>query len=367
MITRLFRGFVFIGLLCLSLETYANHSDSLRLEYIDGQAYIIHQVDPGETLFSIAKRYNASMNAIAEASPEVKKGLHDGLIIRVPYNPDAPRIQQAPQEPKDIIHTVAQGETLYSISRIYEVSVVDIMEWNDLLSTTLEIGKKLKIKGQPIPVETDFNRNGKRYHIVQAGEGLYAVARLYNVSVDSLVAWNRIESSALDLGQELMVGYQDTGSQAPTPTPTPAPPPDVDVIADDVVVVEGDEDIVADVVDEDVAEDELETEAEVLEVERGPMIKKREDGMAAAIEGVSEPDTYLAMHRDLPIGTMVAVRNEMNNQVVFVRIVGKLPDTGINEKIIIRLSESAVKQLRAIDPKFRVEISYLEPENGFQP
>jgi len=59
----------------------------------------------------------------------------------------------------------------------------------------------------------------------------------------------------------------------------------------------------------------------------------------------------------------VVVRNEMNNQVVFVRIVGKLPDTGINEKVIIRMSSAAIKQLRAIDPKFRVEISYLVIED----
>jgi hypothetical protein len=52
----------------------------------------------------------------------------------------------------------------------------------------------------------------------------------------------------------------------------------------------------------------------------------------------------------------------MNDQVVFVRIVGKLPDTGINEKVIIRLSQGAVKQLLTIDPKFRVEISYLRPQ-----
>jgi rare lipoprotein A (peptidoglycan hydrolase) len=91
------------------------------------------------------------------------------------------------------------------------------------------------------------------------------------------------------------------------------------------------------------------------------MIEVQENGMAASIEG-EEDQTYLGMHRDIPIGTLVAVRNEMNDQVVFVRIVGKLPDTGINEKVIIRLSQGAVQQLLTIDPKFRVEISYLRPQ-----
>jgi rare lipoprotein A (peptidoglycan hydrolase) len=84
--------------------------------------------------------------------------------------------------------------------------------------------------------------------------------------------------------------------------------------------------------------------------------------MAATIEGGVDDKTYFGMHRTIPVGSLVAVRNEMNDQMVLVRIVGKLPDTGINDKVIIRLSESAVKQLRAIDPKFRVEITYLRPE-----
>ncbi|MEN8248233.1 MAG: LysM peptidoglycan-binding domain-containing protein [Bacteroidota bacterium] len=356
MITRLLQSFMIVGLISISTQVYANNTDSLRLEYIDGQAYIIHQVDPGETLFSIARRYNASMNEIAEASPEVKKGLHEGMIIKVPYDPDA-KPRQAPPQPKEIIHTVAQGETLYSISRIYEVSVIDIMEWNDLLSTTLDIGQKLKIEGKPVPEKTDFVRNGQRYHVVQAGEGLYAVARIYNIPVDSLVAWNRLESSALNLGQELMVGSAGGGRPSVI---SPKPMPKVEPREQ---VVEVDEQVQEEAV---VVSEEPAPTPEVSQLpERGESVKKRESGMAASIVGESGGETYLAMHRNLPVGTLVAVRNEMNNQVVFVRIVGKLPDTGINEKIIIRLSGSAVKQLRAIDPKFRVEISFMEPVSGF--
>ena len=117
------------GLLILSLQAvWASSPDSLRLETIDGQAYVIHEIDPGETLYSISKRYNASMNAIADANPRVKNGLEDGMIIRVPYK--APVNNDVAKR----VHVVSQGETLYSISKIYDISVVQIMEWNDLLS-----------------------------------------------------------------------------------------------------------------------------------------------------------------------------------------------------------------------------------------
>jgi LysM repeat protein len=306
--------------------------DSLRVEYIDGQAYIIHQVDPGETLYSISRRYKISMNTIAESTPAVKKGLLDGMILQIPYK------SQINNTPKNQTHTVAKGETLYSISRTYETSVMQIMEWNELLSTELKIGQQLKVGGEVLPQKIDYELDGLRIHVVQAGEGLYALARNFEVTVEELVEWNQLKTSSLDLGQEVIVGK--IGEQRP-------------VVEDPVVV------------DEPTAVNEptvvAGTAVAVAAAAFVPMIEVQENGMAASIEG-EEDQTYLGMHRDIPIGTLVAVRNEMNDQVVFVRIVGKLPDTGINEKVIIRLSHGAVKQLLTIDPKFRVEISYLRPQ-----
>jgi LysM repeat protein len=320
-----------VGLLILALNPLvASPMDSLRVEYIDGKAYIIHQVDPGETLYSISKRYKISMNTIAEATPDVKKGLIDGMILQIPYK------SQVNNTAKDQTHTVAQGETLYSISRTYNTSVMQIMEWNELLSNELNIGQVLKVGGEVIPEKTDYELDGMKIHVVQAGEGLYALARNFNVTVEELVEWNQLKTSSLDLGQEVIVGKIGEQRQ---------------VVEEQTVVDE------PRVVDESV----VIGSAAVAAVAFAPMVKVQENGMAASIEG-EEDQTYLAMHRDIPIGTLVSVRNEMNDQIVFVRIVGKLPDTGINEKVIIRLSQGAVRQLLPIDPKFRVEISYLRPQ-----
>jgi len=315
---------IIIGLLTLGIKPIVGSPlDSLRLEYIDGKAYIFHQVDPGETLYAISRRYKSSMNAIAEATPAVKKGLHDGMILQIPYKP---LVNETVEQQE---HIVVKGETLYSISRIYDISVVQIMEWNDLLSSELEIDQVLKIGGKSPPQKIDYELDGLRIHVVQAGEGLYALARNFEVTVDELVEWNELESSSLNLGQEVIVGKP--GRQS--------------IVEDDTLVVE--------------EGPTVENVAAVFV----PKIKVQENGLAAIIEG-EDNQTYLAMHRDAPIGTLVAVRNEMNDQVVFVRIVGKLPDTGVNEKVIIRLSQGAVKQLHAIDSRFRVEINYLKAEGS---
>lgn len=343
-------------------------ADSLRLEYIDGKAYIIHAVDEGETLYSISKRYNCSMNDIAEATPEVKKGLYNGMILKVPYNENA-----QPATPQQREHVVEKGQTLYSISQLYDVSVIDIMEWNDLMSSDLEVGQKLKIKGVPAePVEVSYVLDGMRIHVVQPGEGLYAIARQYNVSVDELVEWNELTSSGLNLGQELIVEKnvaKPVAEETELPVTQETTPPVNEKSSPPVIVkseatekdrsVNEQTDALVATIDS--------SEAAIDEPKRVPppvkSTKHSENGLAAAIEGMAEDGTYLALHRTIPVGSLAAVRNEMNNQVVFVRIVGVLPDTGVNEKIIVRLSPSAVKQIHAIDPRFRVEISYLVPDN----
>ena len=69
-------------------------------------------------------------------------------------------------------------------------------------------------------------------------------------------------------------------------------------------------------------------------------------------------DKYYALHRTAPIGTILKVTNRMNNQFVYVKVVGTLPDTGENENIIIKVSQAVSSKLVALDPLFQVELSY---------
>ena len=321
------------------------YSDSVRLEYKNGQAFIIHEVEEGETLYAISKRYGSSMNSIAQATPEVKTGLHNGMMLRIPYNPNSKPIVTAQTE-----HVVAQGETLYSISQIYKISVIEIMEWNDLLSSTLAVGQVLVIKGNAAKPPPDYVLDGMRIHVVQAGEGLYAVARIYEVSVDELVEWNDLESTSLAVGQELVVGMEGKKAVPATAEVVDTPTEEEDDKPEPIVAVVAPVAVVA------------ETRSTEDLPDRKPLLRRSENGLAAGIDGEGDQKSFLALHRSIPSGSLVAVRNEMNNQVVFVRIVGKLPETGLNDKVIIRLSSAAVEQLKALDPKFRVELTYLVDE-----
>jgi hypothetical protein len=105
-------------------------------------------------------------------------------------------------------------------------------------------------------------------------------------------------------------------------------------------------------------------EADAPPVERAPtrasevVTRVTESGIAATIAG-SGTDKYLALHKTAPVGTIMQVRNQMNGQSVYVRVIGELPDTGENSNMLVRLSPRAVQKLGTNDAKFRVETSYV--------
>lgn len=104
-------------------------------------------------------------------------------------------------------HTVQRGETLFSISKIYEVAVSDIRTWNDLESDNLSVGQEILV-GPP-------RGQNSTIHIVEGGETLFAISRQYGVTIAELQAWNDLEGTQLSDGQELTIFKPDSSNQEP--------------------------------------------------------------------------------------------------------------------------------------------------------
>ena len=85
--------------------------DSLRLETINGQKFIIHQIDEKETLYAISRRYGVPITSILEHNPTADGGLAIGNQLKVPY---VPKIRT--QTANGLLHRVAPKETLFSIA-----------------------------------------------------------------------------------------------------------------------------------------------------------------------------------------------------------------------------------------------------------
>jgi LysM repeat protein len=332
--------FLFILISCGSV--LSGPCDSLGIRKEGKETYIIHKVDAGETVYSITRRYKVSQDILVRANPSIRNGLKVGEEIRIP-------LAKASKEKKDdfITHTVQPSETLFSIAKKYGVSVDQIKKWNNMDGTSLSLNQKLKI----LPSSSD-NKTGTvpakstTIHIVNKGETIYSIAKLYNITTDNIIRWNALKGNDLKIGQELVVKISDQNSDKKTP-----------VIANELKVKEDNKNETPVVEKEVVPATEIKPEKKI--EKEGEFQKVVEKGMAEVIEGSETTKKYLAMHRNAPIGTIMQVRNEMNNLTVFVRVIGKLPDSGDNSNVAIRISKTAYDRLSAIDKRFPVEITYL--------
>ena len=89
------------------------------------------------------------------------------------------------QENNITMHTVSKGQTLYSISKLYGTTVEDIVKLNPESATTLSIGQQLRIPGSSKENEKKSivkkNNDGSLMHTIQSGETLYRLSKLYGI------------------------------------------------------------------------------------------------------------------------------------------------------------------------------------------
>lgn len=115
------------------------------------------------------------------------------------------------------IHNVAQGETVYSLSKLYEVAEEDITRNNPLTREGIRIGQVLKIPvAEPAPVSPRRQSKLFEEHTVRAGETAYSIARNYGISLPVLVEDNPgIDPTTLPMGATLNIRKKEMGGTQP--------------------------------------------------------------------------------------------------------------------------------------------------------
>lgn len=163
----------------------------------DGVEYEMHKVKRKETLYGISKQYDVSIDAINKANPELKDGLKKGMKIKIPKTPElVNQVKEVTPKENQRIHTVAKGETMYAISRKYEVSVDDILSVNTGIDpTNLPVGTTLILpsNAKEMPKEqivevvstVEVKDSLKKIiieHRMEAGETVYSLVGKYKTT-----------------------------------------------------------------------------------------------------------------------------------------------------------------------------------------
>ena len=123
--------------------------DSVGTKTEAGKTFIQYLVSPGETIYRISTSYGVSISELLEINPTLENGLKVGQVLLIPFRPTlqhkeqgATEIHVQNNESSEVVHTVQPGETLYSLSRKYKVSVGDLLKWNGM---ELQAGQKIVV------------------------------------------------------------------------------------------------------------------------------------------------------------------------------------------------------------------------------
>lgn len=385
--------------------------DSIGYFLKDGDTIILYEVTLGETLFSIGRDYNLPIEVLRHFNPTMEKDqIREGQILKIPgrgalakmMNPEVkPKISEPQQSVASTqSHTVALGETLYGIARQYEVKVSDILKANpDLKPDKIREGQVIKIpvaqemqsrneldsqseepvsttgparaeerkpdlenKEESNTAQSKVDRSSYIMHTVERGETMYALSRKYNVKVTEIMEWNDMKTFEIKEGESLIVGMKEEKAdikeqptevadiQDPTETEKEMPKAEEPVKVQDngMAEIEGRENVLSLQYKEDLSSTVYS--------------EKKNNGIATwvrDVEGYPMQQGYFALHKELPIGTVIKVRNLMNSRVVYAKIIGRLPDNNQNDKILLKLPESAKKELHVLDDQLIMEVSYL--------
>ena len=171
----------------------------------------IYTVKKGDSLYSIAKKYDTTVDEIIKINNLKTNALSIGQQLKLPENYTK---EDEMILPNYINYTVKRGDNLYSIAKLYNTTPDIIIKDNSLSNNNLSIGQNLKIRvtkdseiieecfGEDyIPPTTEETR----LYTVKKGDSLYTIARNYNTTIDKIKNLNNLTSNNLSIGQILKI------------------------------------------------------------------------------------------------------------------------------------------------------------------
>lgn len=170
------------------------------------QNTITYTVKKGDSLYNIARVYKTTTSDLIKLNNLKSNLLSIGQTLLIPEtyfdNTDM-------KVPLYTNYTVKKGDSLYSIAKKYNLDVKTIIQDNALKSNLLSIGQNLKIRtNEDNVVEECF---GEEYtspsmeYVVKKGDTLYSIAKKYNKSLNEIKKNNNLNSNSLTIGQILKI------------------------------------------------------------------------------------------------------------------------------------------------------------------
>lgn len=177
-----------------------------------------HIVQTGDTLFSISRKHNIPVEQL-----RLYNNLDSDRIIVGQKIYLTPSVQMKNEYvttrpiPEGGYHIVQRGETVYRISKMYNLEIMQILEYNNLVTFDIKVDQKIwlipgMVEKVEIPEKPEVTEEIREpvepeatYHIVQAGENLYRISLRYGMTVNQLKELNNLRSDEISVGHRLAI------------------------------------------------------------------------------------------------------------------------------------------------------------------
>lgn len=150
-------------------------------------------VKKNDNLYDIAKEYNTTVGILKALNNLSSNILQVGQILKLPISLVEETI------PGDyLIYTIKKGDNLYSIAKNYNITLEELINFNQQGSTLLHIGEQLLI-----PINNQTNNNIQ--YVIKPGDTLYNIAKRYNTNVDEIKRINNLNTNMLKIGETILI------------------------------------------------------------------------------------------------------------------------------------------------------------------
>lgn len=188
---------IITGLLCLTASVWAQPQPQRT---VNGRTFLVHKVAPKETMYGISRQYNIHIDTLFALNPGATLVIREGQEILIPIK----TVPAQSAETNGNIHEVQPGETLYGISRKYGITVDELLAANPEASQSLRTGMKLKIPGKQNPpapprdeIRTETRNDTSPSTETQKDTQIFQPTGVRSSNCDTGYVWNRPVNVAL--------------------------------------------------------------------------------------------------------------------------------------------------------------------------
>lgn len=383
---------IFISLSAVAIAQKKN----LIVEGTPSALYISHKVAAGESLFSLARKYNQSVQAIATFNNlPADKGLLLGQTIKVPLtaqNLASPGEDSGGQTSVPLYHIVGKNETLFRISTNMSVALPEVKQWNNLSTDNIAAGTPLivghlKLANKQATLAKNNNETtavntattkADTLKEVKKEEPVAANANEPNTTTAAPAAKTEEKKEepvaptpATEVKQEAPVASTKTEEKKEEPNVAKSETPVTPALQNnEPTLPKATQQESAPIKNETKKLDLLAPEPEVSgegifsalyssDVAQKSLVNKV--GEAATFKSTSgwQDKKYYVLMNDVVPGTILKI-SSVDNKYVFAKVLGNMPEMKENKGLLLRLSNAAATYLGIVDAKFPVQVTFYQ-------